>query len=102
MHGLTIHDPNAPDAHLAETPALSPTTKTRTSRDPLLIDFAGLSALLCRSRASLERDLSAGRLLRPIRLGRALRWRIAEVQAWIDAGAPSAAEWESRRKGARR
>jgi predicted DNA-binding transcriptional regulator AlpA len=37
----------------------------------------------------------------PIRLGRLARWSIAEIDAWILAGAPDAAAWQAR-KGAPR
>ena len=37
---------------------------------------------------------SSGRLPRPIRLGRSVRWDRAELKAWLAAGAPRRDEWE--------
>lgn len=63
---------------------------------PLLIDIQGLSVMLSRSVASLERDAAAGRLPRSIRLGGSRKWRVAEIRAWVDAGCPPLAEWKLR------
>ena len=40
---------------------------------------------------------TSGRLPRPIRLGRRSLWRRAEVEAWLDAGAPPRGKWEATR-----
>ena len=37
---------------------------------------------------------SSGRLPRPIRLGRSVRWDRAELEAWLAAGGPRRDEWE--------
>lgn len=58
---------------------------------PLLIDIRTLSVLLNRSVASLERDQSAGRLPKPVRLGGSRHWRRAEIVAWVEAGCPTPA-----------
>ena len=41
---------------------------------------------------------SAGRIPRPIRIGRAPMWRLDELRDWVDAGCPPRREWESRKK----
>jgi predicted DNA-binding transcriptional regulator AlpA len=64
----------------------------------LLTDIVGLSRLLCRSVAALERDQAAGRIPRPLRIGRSKRWPVAEIAAWIEAGCPDRRTWEFRRK----
>jgi predicted DNA-binding transcriptional regulator AlpA len=51
-----------------------------------LIGMAELCRLLDRSKASLERDLAAGRIIAPVRCGGSRRWRLAEVREWIQAG----------------
>lgn len=66
---------------------------------PLLIDIHALAALLDRSVASLERDLAAGRLPAPVRLGSSRKWRLAEIEEWVSAGCPPRAEWEAVRAG---
>lgn len=35
-----------------------------------------------------------GRLPLPVRLGRAVRWRVAELTAWLDAGCPARDRWQ--------
>ena len=44
---------------------------------------------------------SAGKIPRPIRLGRSVRWPVQEIKDWMDAGAPDRRTWEAM-KGARR
>jgi predicted DNA-binding transcriptional regulator AlpA len=64
----------------------------------LLIDLRVLATLLDRSEASLERDLPAGRLPAPVWLGGSRKWRRKEIEAWVDAGCPTQAEWEDLRR----
>ncbi len=68
---------------------------------PLLLTIQQLAVLLSRSVAALERDDSAGRIPRPQRIGRAKRWRVAEISDWVEAGCPSRREWEARRRNQR-
>lgn len=85
------------------TPDATPTAEDPHARpeapavEPLLLDMAGLSRLLCRSQASLYRDAAAGRLPAPVRLGGSVRWRYSELVAWTEAGCPSRREWDARR-----
>jgi excisionase family DNA binding protein len=53
---------------------------------PLLITAAETARLLSISTRTLWRLLSAGRVPRPVRLGGAVRWRLAEVQTWTAEG----------------
>ena len=46
------------------------------------------------SRRKLFYLRSQGMLPPTIRIGRSLRFRAAEVRAWVNAGCPSLAEWE--------
>jgi predicted DNA-binding transcriptional regulator AlpA len=64
----------------------------------LLIDIRELSRLLGRSVPSLERDDARGALPRPLKLGRLKKWRLAEVLAWVEAGAPGRSAWEAAQK----
>jgi excisionase family DNA binding protein len=48
---------------------------------------------------TLWRLRSSGKLPQPVRLGGTIRWRSAELDAWIEAGCPNAREWEAE-KGA--
>jgi predicted DNA-binding transcriptional regulator AlpA len=52
--------------------------------DAALIDLPTVSALASRSRASVYRDVAAGRLSRPVRVGlQSVRWRVADVRAYL-------------------
>jgi excisionase family DNA binding protein len=55
-----------------------------------LLDLKAVAILLggC-SRRHIVRLADANRMPRPIRLGSLVRWRRAELEAWIDAGCPS-------------
>lgn len=46
------------------------------------------------SRSMVHKLLSAGKLPQPIRLGRCLRWRAAEIEAWIAASCPNPQNWQ--------
>ncbi len=42
---------------------------------------------------------SSGRIPRPSRLGRAVRWNLTELRAWQDAGCPARDKWERIKSG---
>ena len=42
--------------------------------------------------------LAQGRLPRPVRLGRSVRWNLEELRDWLDAGAPEIVVWEKQRE----
>jgi predicted DNA-binding transcriptional regulator AlpA len=53
-----------------------------------LMSVKEVSSLINRSRASLWRDVKAGRLPKPIAVGpKARRWRVADVRAYLEGGA---------------
>ncbi len=58
-----------------------------------------VAELLGVSARHVERLDSSGLLPRPVRLGRAKRWRRHELTAWLESGAPDRASWERGRKG---
>lgn len=69
----------------------------------LLLPAEKLAELLDISLRTLWRLRAAGKLPAPIRLGGSVRWRSDEIQGWIAAGCPSAAQWsKSRENGWRR
>jgi len=55
---------------------------------PLLISVGELAMILKVSQRSIWRLLSAGKMIEPIRIGGAVRWRFSEVKRWIDQGCP--------------
>jgi prophage regulatory protein len=61
---------------------------------PLLVGARELAAMTGKSVRSIWRDLAAGRLPNPVRLGGAVRWRRDEILAWISAGCPTRQTWE--------
>jgi predicted DNA-binding transcriptional regulator AlpA len=56
--------------------------------DLRLIDIAELSAITGLSRATLWRHHDEGRIPAGLKIGRAVRWRLAEIRRWLDAGCP--------------
>lgn len=59
------------------------------SREPLLISVDELATILKISSRSVWRLLSAGKLVEPVRIGGAVRWRLSEVKHWIEQGCPA-------------
>lgn len=52
-----------------------------------LMSAKELSSLINRSRASIWRDVHAGRLPQPIAIGpQARRWRVSDVRAYLNGG----------------
>jgi predicted DNA-binding transcriptional regulator AlpA len=55
--------------------------------DGALIDASEISALACRSRASIWRDVHERRLASPIKIGpNATRWRVGDVRKYLKGG----------------
>jgi predicted DNA-binding transcriptional regulator AlpA len=65
-----------------------------TAPAPLLVDARELARLLGIGLRTLRSHDSAGRLPRPVRIGGSVRWRVAEIRLWLDAGAPDRETWE--------
>jgi len=63
--------------------------------EPLAIDAAEVGKLFGVSERHVWAMNSRGRLPRPIRLGRAVRWRVAELRDWLAAGCPERSRWEA-------
>jgi predicted DNA-binding transcriptional regulator AlpA len=57
-------------------------------REPLLVSVDELAMILKISPRSVWRLLSAGKMVEPVRIGGAVRWRFHEVKNWIDQGCP--------------
>lgn len=73
-----------------------------TIHAPALLTAEDLAGTLQIARGSVWRNLAAGRLPSPVRVGGATRWRTAEIAAWITAGCPPAARWAWPENPARR
>ncbi|GAF85076.1 unnamed protein product [marine sediment metagenome] len=63
-----------------------------------LIDVRQVAAIVgCSARHVANLD-KTGRILRPLRLGRSVRWDRDAIDRWIDSGCPSRDAWESAQK----
>ena len=56
---------------------------------PLLLRVGEVAQLLGISERSVWRMQSAGKLPAAIRLAGSIRWRRAEIEAWVSAGCPA-------------
>lgn len=59
-----------------------------TDAAPKLINAEELARLMQISERTLWRLLSGRKLPQPVRIGRNTRWRLAEVEQWIEQGCP--------------
>ena len=55
---------------------------------PELLTVDDVAAMLAVSPRHVYRQCDAGRLPHPVRIGAAVRWKRADVLAWLDAGCP--------------
>jgi predicted DNA-binding transcriptional regulator AlpA len=81
------------------------TTTRKSSADlpeAMLIPDTAAAALAGVSRSTWHVLRAAGRVPRSVKLGRAVRWRRAEVELWIEWGCPPCVEFEARKAAARR
>lgn len=53
-----------------------------------LISADQVALMLGTSKRTVWRLLSAGRLPTPVHIGRSTRWRLDEINGWIDSGCP--------------
>ena len=61
---------------------------------PIVVPAKVASSLLSISRPQFAKLYASGKIPDPIRLGvRAPRWRIKELEAWVQAGCPDREHW---------
>lgn len=65
--------------------------------ESVLLRVKEVAALLAISARQVWKLNTTGRLPMPVRLGRSVRWRRVELQAWLAAGCPSRDAWEARK-----
>lgn len=63
------------------------------SSERLAVPARQVAKLLSISERHVWALNSSGRIPRPSRLGRAVRWNLNELRAWQDAGCPAREEW---------
>ena len=61
--------------------------------ETLLLDAGAVARQLSVSPKTVRRLDEGGKLPSPLRIGRLLRWRRAELEAWVVAGMPARDEW---------
>jgi predicted DNA-binding transcriptional regulator AlpA len=79
---------------MADVLPLRPAHAAADADAPLVVDAKRLARLLGCGLRTLRAWDSAGKLPAPIRIGRCVRWRVSEIRAWLDAGAPDRETWE--------
>lgn len=82
--------------------ALARLSSVVTGTSPLTYTRETLAHALCMSPRAIDRADSAGLLPRAVRVGAKKLYVRAEVEAWLQAGAPPRREWESRKAAAGR
>jgi predicted DNA-binding transcriptional regulator AlpA len=73
------------------TPAADPPADP--AGPPLVVDAKRLAKLLCAGVRTVRTWDAAGKLPAPIRIGGRVVWSVAEIRAWLAAGAPDRATW---------
>ena len=72
------------------------------ARTPLAVGQQELARLIGLAPRTIRSLNSAGRIPRAIHLGRRRVWCVAEIQRWLEAGAPERTRWEAMRSGGAR
>lgn len=62
--------------------------KPNEPAERLLVTVEELATILSVSQRTVWRLLSAGKIPQPIRFGGSARWRLTEINSWIEAGCP--------------
>ena len=60
----------------------------------LLIDMKAAAKLLDLSERTVWGMANSGRMPKPIKIGRLVRWSHEELRAWVNAGGPPMTEWK--------
>ena len=83
-----------------EVPSEVPLAIIETQFTPpvLLIPACDAARMCGKTTRSWRAWDAAGWIPRPMRIGRSTLWRVAELQAWVEAGCPRRTAWESRPK----
>ena len=66
-----------------------------------LLNVKDMAVMLNVSQRHLWRMKSAGKLPKPVKLGRCIRWLLSDVEAWLCMGCPSQKEFEHRKRANR-
>ena len=69
------------------------TIGTNRGAGVLLLSVEEVAALLGCSPSHVWRLHASGKVPKPVKLGRLVRWRRAEIAAWVGANAPPRSQW---------
>ena len=69
--------------------------------EAMALSADGLARRLGVSLRHVRRMDTAGKLPKPIRLGRSVRWPVLETEAWLAAGAPDRRTWDAMKEAQR-
>lgn len=76
------------DTSATIAPTEEQTTHGSTGIAPLLVDGNEAARLNGISRATWDRLTSSGLNPKPLRLNGCVRWRVSDLQAWVELGCP--------------
>ena len=71
---------------------------TQSNSEPILLPAGAAARLLGISERHFYKLHSSGRVPKPIRLGRSVRWRADELRDWVAAGTPARDRWQGIRE----
>ena len=69
----------------------------QSQQAPYMIDVRQVASILSISTRSVWRLVASQEIPQPIRFGRNVRWRLADIEAWIEARATSNQDGNPRR-----
>jgi predicted DNA-binding transcriptional regulator AlpA len=58
--------------------------------------------MLCVGLRTIRAWDASGKLPAPLRIGGRVVWRVSEIRAWLDAGAPDRETWAALRRAAQK
>ena len=64
---------------------------------PFVVAAKALAVMLDSSERTIRTWDAAGKLPTPLRIGGGVVWRVDEIRAWLEAGAPDRATWAAMR-----
>ena len=78
-----------------DPPADPPPARKRRRRrlSPLVVDARRLARLLSAGLRTVRAWDAAGKLPSPLRISGRVLWRVEEIRAWLNAGAPDRETW---------
>lgn len=77
-------------------PEMDHVDETTQRQDRLLLTAVEAAVMCGKSLRTWRTWDSAGKIPRPVRIGRSTLWRVDELRKWVGAGCPRRGEWEAR------